>query len=292
MASLDYYKMFFFAAEYRSFTKAAEALNNNQPNITRCMNNLEAELGCKLFIRSNKGIQLTPEGEKLYIQVSAAYNHILLGEKQLKEYKTLAKGVITIAASSSALRVFLFKKLEQFHEIHSTINLKISNHTSPQAINELKNGLADIAVITSPANIPSSINCYEITHFQELIIGGSRYCHLNDKIRSLHELQSMPFISLAEGTGTRELYNKYFFEHHILFRPDIEVATTDQILSAIQHNLGLGFYPDKLINNTKDVFQIPIAEDLPTRSIYLLEPKSRPQSIAASEFKKFLLTDK
>ena len=49
MITYDYYRIFYFVAQYHSFTKAAEILKNNQPNITRCMNNLESELGCKLF---------------------------------------------------------------------------------------------------------------------------------------------------------------------------------------------------------------------------------------------------
>ena len=53
----DYYRIFYFVAKYQSFTKAAEMLRNNQPNITRYINNLESELGCKLFIRSNRGVK-------------------------------------------------------------------------------------------------------------------------------------------------------------------------------------------------------------------------------------------
>ena len=41
--TLDYYRIFFYVARYKSFSKAAEALNNNQPNITRYMNILESE---------------------------------------------------------------------------------------------------------------------------------------------------------------------------------------------------------------------------------------------------------
>ena len=48
----DYYRIFYYVAQHKSFTKAAEALGNNQPNITRCMNNLEQDLGCKLFVRT------------------------------------------------------------------------------------------------------------------------------------------------------------------------------------------------------------------------------------------------
>ena len=57
----DYYRIFYYVARCGSFTKAAEILENNQPNITRCMNNLEQSLGCKLFVRTNHGITLTPE---------------------------------------------------------------------------------------------------------------------------------------------------------------------------------------------------------------------------------------
>ena len=37
----DYYRIFYYVAQHKSFTRAAEVLGNNQPNITRCMNNLE-----------------------------------------------------------------------------------------------------------------------------------------------------------------------------------------------------------------------------------------------------------
>ena len=72
MANYDYYRIFYYVAQYKSFSRAAEILENNQPNITRCMNNLENELGCKLFVRTNRGVTLTPEGTRLYEHVAVA----------------------------------------------------------------------------------------------------------------------------------------------------------------------------------------------------------------------------
>ena len=88
MPSYDYYRIFYYVATYKSFTKAAEMLNNNQPNITRCMNNLETELNCKLFVRSTRGITLTPEGERLYSHISAAYKQITMGEEEIKKMQS------------------------------------------------------------------------------------------------------------------------------------------------------------------------------------------------------------
>lgn len=61
----DYYKIFYYVAKYKSFTQAANVLYNNQPNITRSIKNLERDLNCTLFIRNNRMVSLTPEGEKL-----------------------------------------------------------------------------------------------------------------------------------------------------------------------------------------------------------------------------------
>ena len=35
--TLDYYRIFYYVARYKSFSNAAEMLGSNQPNITRCM---------------------------------------------------------------------------------------------------------------------------------------------------------------------------------------------------------------------------------------------------------------
>ena len=53
----DYYRIFYYVAVYKSFSQAAKVLNNNQPNITRCMNILENELFRYVFILKYKTIQ-------------------------------------------------------------------------------------------------------------------------------------------------------------------------------------------------------------------------------------------
>lgn len=51
-------------ARLGSLNKAAEALLTAQPNISRSIKELEADLGISIFNRSAKGMELTPEGEE------------------------------------------------------------------------------------------------------------------------------------------------------------------------------------------------------------------------------------
>lgn len=75
--NFEYYRIFYYVAKYHNFTKAAHTLGSSQPNVTRAMNCLEQQINTTLFVRTNRGIQLTPEGEKLYTHISAAMSQIL-----------------------------------------------------------------------------------------------------------------------------------------------------------------------------------------------------------------------
>ena len=83
--NFEYYRIFYYVAKYRNFTNVAHALHNSQRIITRAMNCLEREIHCTLFIRTNRGVRLTEEGEKLFRHVSAAMMQILAAEEELTE---------------------------------------------------------------------------------------------------------------------------------------------------------------------------------------------------------------
>lgn len=50
-------------AENGSINKAAEELHVAQPNLSRVVREMEAELGIQFFRRSSRGMMLTPDGE-------------------------------------------------------------------------------------------------------------------------------------------------------------------------------------------------------------------------------------
>lgn len=283
MISYDYYRIFYYVAQYHSFTKAAEILENNQPNITRCMNNLEHDLNCKLFIRSNRGVTLTPEGQTLYEHVAIACRQFQLGEEKLQKNQSLEHGLATIGASETALRLMLLDKLQTFHEHYPKVRLHISNYTTPQAITALEKGLVDFAIITSPAVIKKPLHKIPLYSFHEILIGGFKYAGLGTQVHSLHDLTDIPLISLGNNTSTRELYLQYYSSHNLPFQPDMEAATTDQILPMVEHNLGIGFYPEKLAAEPLaqgKITQIHLSEPLPERQICLIYSTVQPQSIA------------
>ena len=291
MITYDYYRIFYYVAQYKSFTRAAEALHNNQPNITRCMNNLESELNCTLFLRSNKGITLTPEGKRLYEHVAIAYEQLSLGEDEIRQNRDLENGLVSIGASENALRLLLLPVLERFHEQYPHVRIRIFNHSTPQAILALESKVVDFAAVTSPLTIQKPLHKTHLASYREILIGGTKYKELASQIRSLNDLSGIPVIGLADGTGTRELYHRYFLSHGLMFAPDMEAATTDQMLTLVKSELGLAFVPEPMAKDLLargELVQLHLQEIIPTRSICLVYDHHRPLNTAARKFQQMM----
>ena len=64
--SFDLYRLFYCVANCNTISKAAELLYISQPAVTQGIKKLEDQIEGKLFYRTNKGIELTEEGKRLY----------------------------------------------------------------------------------------------------------------------------------------------------------------------------------------------------------------------------------
>lgn len=288
--SYDYYRIFYYVAKYRNLTQAAAALMSNQPNVTRVIKILESELGCTLFIRSNRGVRLTPEGEKLYAHIRIAVGQIETGEELLTMDRTLQSGIISIGASEVALRCFLLPVLNDYHRLYPGVRLRISNHPTPQAIAALKNGSVDIAVATTPTGDFKSLKVQKIREYREIAVCGTAFSELAEKTVTLRELSEYSIVSLDTQTKTREFYCDWFAKNGLPFAPDIEVATADQILPMVKNNLGIGFIPEDFLRDadSKSVFRLNLKEKIPPRFVCCIKRTDQPLSIAAKELERMI----
>ena len=292
--NFEYYKIFYYVARYKNFTKAAQALGSSQPNVTRAMNCLEQQINSTLFVRNNRGIQLTPEGEKLYIKVTAAMTQLMAAEEELADSASLSHGSISIGASETALNIFLLDKLKSFHMVNPGIRLKIYNHSTPEAVDAVKNGLVDFAVVSSPVYADSSLKTVVLHSFQEILVGGTTFTALGSQELSLKELKNYPLICLGRETMTFQFYNELFYKNGIELLPDTEVATTDQILPLVKNELGLGFVPELMAQEAlskREIVKISLKETIPERNVCMVYDYQHPLNSAAKELKKMIMEE-
>lgn len=287
--SYDYYRIFYYVAKYGNITQAAKILLNNQPNLTRAIKTLEGELGCPLFIRNNRGMKLTPEGERLFAHIRIALENIEAGEAEIIESRNLEKGSVFVAASEAALHCVLLPVLKQYRTLYPGIRLKISNHSTPQAVDTIKNGIADIAVVTTPTLPSAMIEEVTVRRFHEVAVCSSAFSELLEGKVSFAELLSYSMISLGTQTKSFELYSEFFAEEGLHYQPETEAATADQILPMVKADLGIGFIPREFLSGVEGVYIIETEKPLPEREIRIVKRHEQTLSIAAKELERLIL---
>ena len=262
---------------------------NNQPNLTRSIKNLESELGCPLFLRSHSGMKLTPEGERLYSHIRIAFEHIEAGEAELTESRNMQTGTVYVAASEVALHCLLLPVFKKYRMLYPGIHIKISNHSTPQAISALREGNADIAVVTTPTIRSASLSETTIKTVNEVAICSKMFSSLLGRKVALSELLGYPLISLGTDTKSFEFYSKLFMDHSMPFKPDIEAFTADQILPMVEADLGIGFVPEEFLQENNNVCVIDLKEKIPERNVVLIKRKDQSLSMASKELERMIL---
>ena len=120
---LNALKAFETAARHLSFTKAAEELFVTQAAVSHQIKSLETYLSTKLFLRRNRTLLLTEEGQAYFMELRDIFSHLQEATDRLLALGS--KGAITVAAPPSFASQWLVSKISQFSALHPDIDVRI-----------------------------------------------------------------------------------------------------------------------------------------------------------------------
>lgn len=276
--NLELYKIFYYAAYYKNLTRTAEALNVTQPTVTRSIRELESAAGYELFHRTKRGVTLTRAGETLFPSVKKLIEQAEEIDALLKEPDKLPARSVYIAASGNTIHHFLLPYIGAMRQNHPEIQIKISNSNTFQAIEQVKNAIADVAIVTSPIPRDDSLNVIKLAPVQDVAIAGNAYSALKGKQISPEELLKYPLIMLEKGSATREFTDEYFGSFRLRAEPDVNVAALDVIPELVSRNAGIGFVPVEFAKREQEkgtVFRLNLTPAFPLRYICLVTPRNK-----------------
>jgi len=111
LPSLPGLEAFEAVARLGSFTRAADSLHVTQSAISHRIKALEAQLGCALFVRRARSVELTPQGQALAEPAQRAFEQLRDGVRALERER--GDGVLTISCSPSFAIRWLVPRLPQ-----------------------------------------------------------------------------------------------------------------------------------------------------------------------------------
>jgi len=134
-------------AAHGSVTKAAKHLNYSQPAVSHHLARLEAETGARLVQRIGRGIRLTPEGEHLARRATEIVGRVDTAAAELSAMVGLRTGRVRVAGFQSALATLIPHAAATLRRDHPGIELHLADAHPQVALNLLRAGQADAALI-------------------------------------------------------------------------------------------------------------------------------------------------
>ena len=146
-------RYFLTVAQEENITKAAMLLHVTQPTLSRQLMQLEEDLGCKLFHRSQYRIILTDAGMLLRRR---AQEIVELADKTQREFAQSAgelSGEISIGCGETQSMTFLSQHIRTFRELYPQVQVHIYSANADDVKERIEKGLLDMGLLTEPVDI-------------------------------------------------------------------------------------------------------------------------------------------
>jgi len=148
LPSLDLLRGFEAAARLLSFTRAGEELHLTQSAVSRQMQELEGQLGVKLFERRHRALALTAAGQQFYPAASQVLATMRAATDRLRAQS--GRRALAVTSTHSFAALWLIPRLAGFTRAHPGVDVRISADTRVQDLE--RDGL-DVAIRHGPASL-------------------------------------------------------------------------------------------------------------------------------------------
>ena len=283
---LRHIRYFKAVAEEKSFTKAAEQLAIAQPPLSRQIQDLEAELGTTLFLRTPHKVTLTEEGELFLQYANQILDLVNRSEEDVRERKEGLQGTLYIASVEGCGPRLFAEWIAGFQQRHPHVQYNLWNGNTDDVNNRVTKGLCEIAMITAPYNTEEFhvLPVYEEPWVAVIPKGHALYSWENDPVKPS---ELLPYDLLIPSRESRKGEIDKWFEgtgHAPVIRGRIAHMMNAYELSL--HGVGISIYPASISSliRDKDVCVRPVEHPNAHADYALIWNKNHTLSHVAEEF--------
>lgn len=230
--NLKLLEAFLAVIDHKTMSAAANSLFTTQPNISLMIKDLENYYSTKLFNRISKKLYLTPKGMEL-----EKYARIVIANfREMNESMFSRNRIIRIGSSVTVGQYLLNGYLKKLKSIMKNIEFEVVINNTSEVEALLLNNIVDIAIVEGKINSKNIIQA-EILE-DELIAVISYDYPLNNPIKTLSDLESLPWISREEGSRHRNQFEIDMNEKNIHPQVIFRATSLETIIQAVENKYG------------------------------------------------------
>ncbi|MEK4484936.1 LysR family transcriptional regulator [Psychrobacillus sp. FSL H8-0484] len=241
-------------AEEQNMRKAAERLFLSQPALSLRLQTIEKEWQTKLFLRSQKGLTPTPEGE---LVIEYAVNMLQQKEEVYEAIQSLTSkvhGTLKIACASIVGHNWLPKVLKDFVQTYPEAKISLLTGWSSEIVKSIYDGEAQIGIVRGQTDWKGNkIHLFRDT----LYLVDKEMTSVNDVLTT-----EKPFIQFKSDSNYYQEIQQWW-QKHFSINPKRQIIV-DQIETCKQmalNGIGYAILPSITLTGHEDVQKIPLTND-------------------------------
>jgi DNA-binding transcriptional LysR family regulator len=293
---LDLHKLevFYWVAELKSFSDAAQRLSLKQPTVSAHIQELERTLAGKLFYRIPGKVTLTALGILLLEQARDLLAFKRETVAKIEQFHGTLSGELWIGGSNIPGEYLLPQKLGRFIKKYPRVKPILRIGDSAGMVDEVLDGKVEIGFVGFK-NADIRLSFDKIWQDEMILTVPSAHPWARRKFVQLADLRSEPFISRERGSGTldsfRHLISKGRRSADNLLSVAIELGSTAAVKEALISGFGISILSRVSVKRELAeglLAEIPIRDLKMIRDFYCVCYKGRPLSPVAQAFREFL----
>ena len=269
------------------FTSASKELHITQPAVYMQVQQLQKNIGAKLFNINGKTITATFIGKKIYETAVGAINVVENSKLEIEQNLNPDSGHLQIAVATTA-NSFVSRLLSRFKKEYPKMTFYIDVTNRQALLDNLKNNNADLVIMGEPPkNIPLISSAFMKNPLIAIVHPDNEL--LTKKKISIKDLNKETLLTREIGSGTRITIERFT---GLDFNSDIQINSNEAIVEAVQAGLGIGFVSKhsvslQLKNNI--IKQLDVAPFPIIRQWYIVHHAEAELSPIARRFKQFVI---
>lgn len=242
--TIRHLRIFIEVVDSGKMSTAATKLFISQPTVSQAIKELEEYYGVLLFERLSKKLYITDKGKQL---LSYARNvvkqfddmeEIMLHDNYSRKIRIGATNTVGNCILGDVIRVF--NKQYPGYEIYSCIG------NTKEIEDKLLKSEVDIGIVEGVVKSQDLISVPEVNDFLVLICSADHPLAMKDTV-SLEELDNENFIMREQGSGTRELFERYMLDKGVPIKIVSEANSSDTIKKAVLNSQYLAVLSIRLV---------------------------------------------
>lgn len=262
--------LFLSLAENLHFGKTSREQHVSPSALSRSIKQLEEELGAPLFIRDNRSVQLTREGQQFRAYANDVMNGWQAIQQTVRQDQLILHGELSLYCSVTASYSFLYDILSNFRRDYPRIEMKLHTGDPAKAVERVQQGLEDLAIGALPDSLPAGVVFQSITRSELRFIGPQAPQLLSDeqvKQPGAQSWQDVPMILSEEGLA-RTRTDRWLKSHNIKPRIYAQVSGNEAIVSMVSLGFGIGVVPQIVLDNSPLAARIRLYDIQPPLTAY------------------------